>query len=166
MTSTTYTTYLAPSRRFTPAFSLIEVVMAIAVVAFALVAIASTLPVGLKSMRDSQNDQAIGTIANQTRGALQQISFGTGAGSLSALTTSNYYYTVEGVQTVATSTTMLPYYRAQFTVKDAGVNGLPFGGTVSNPTNAATVTVILTYPYPALTQTNTFSLFAAKQTGF
>jgi uncharacterized protein (TIGR02598 family) len=136
-----------------------------AVTAFALVAIAGTLPVGLQSMRGSQNDQAIGTIANQLRGDLQQISFGTGTGSIAQLPSSVNYYTVEGIQTQLASTIMPPYYRAQFAVTNAAVNGAAFPGTSTAPTTAATVTVIVTYPYPALSQTNTFSIFATAQVG-
>ena len=62
-------TFRVPHCR-TTAFTLIEVVMAMAVVSFALLAITGLLPVGLQTMRDSQNDQALGTIANQVRGDL------------------------------------------------------------------------------------------------
>lgn len=156
-------------RRSIRAFSLIEVVMAIGVVAFALVAIASTLPVGLQSMRDSQNDQATATIENQLRGELQEISFvSTNAVSscLTDLPGQKYYYTVEGVKTTSTSTTMLPYYQAAFAVTDAAVNGKAYDATtLTKPNNAAVVTITLTYPYPALSQSTTFSMFATKQTG-
>jgi uncharacterized protein (TIGR02598 family) len=151
------------------AFSLIEVVMAIAITAFALVAIASTLPVGLQSMRESQNDQAIGTIENSLRGDLQQIPFNSSpSGSIADLSTTKNYYSVEGVQTTITgvdSTVITPYYQATFEVNNGAVNGNAYSGTQTVPLNAATVTVTLTYPYPALTSTNVFSLFATKQVG-
>jgi uncharacterized protein (TIGR02598 family) len=139
--------------------------MAMAVVSFALVAIAGLMPVGLQSMRDSQNDQALGTIANQLRGDLQQIPFGTGAGTLGGLTSTNYYYTAEGVKTDPSSTAGQVYYAASFAVTNAAINGSAYGGSITAPNNAAVVTVTLTYPYPALTETNRFTLFAAKQVG-
>lgn len=153
-----------PRTVVTRAFSLIEVVLAMAIVAFALLAIIGMLPVGLQTMRDSQNDQAIGTIANQMRGDLQQISFGTGQGTLSDLPNTNYYYTAEGLKTELPPTGQ-PYYKAQFTIANAGVNGNGFALANAAPSNAANVTVTLTYPYPACTLTNSFSLFATKQVG-
>jgi len=160
------------------AFTLIEVVMAMAVVSFALVAIAGLMPVGLQSMRDSQNDQAVGTIANQLRGDLQQISFvGTGVGTLGGLPATNYFYTVEGVKTTSSPTdpnsTGQPYYLASFAISNAYVNGSAYAGAAIAPVNAAVVKVTLAYPYnpsspsPKTTcpQTNTFSLFATKQVG-
>jgi len=158
-----------PRRRFTTAFSLVEVVVALAVAAFALIAIASTLPVGLQSMRDSQNDQAIATIQNQIRGELQEISFSTTPGvstNLLTLPSSRNYYTVEGVKTDVGSVSLPPYYQAQFGVTNAAVNGTGFTNNgISTPLNAANVTVTLSYPYPILTQKTRFTLFATKQTG-
>lgn len=163
-------TSLAPlktSPRIVQAFSLIEVVLAMAIVAFALLAIIGMLPVGLATMRDSQNDQAIATIANQLRGDLQQISFGTGAGTLNDLQNTPYYYTAEGLKTDLTGTNEAgqPFYEAQFTVANAGVNGNGFVIANAVPANAANITVTLTYPYPSLTQKTAFNLFATKQVG-
>jgi uncharacterized protein (TIGR02598 family) len=139
--------------------------MAMAVVSFALMAIAGLMPMGLQTMRDSQNDQAIGTIANQLRGDLEQIQFGTGTGTLGGLTTTNYFYTDEGLKTDINNTLGPIFYKASFAVTNAAVNGYAFAGTTTVPNNAATVTVTLTYPYPALTHTNSFALFTAKQGG-
>ena len=157
-------TFRVPHCR-TTAFTLIEVVMAMAVVSFALLAITGLLPVGLQTMRDSQNDQATGTIANQLRGDLQQIQFGTGVGTLGGLTSTNYFYTVEGVKTDINNTVGQRYYVASFAITNAAVNGTAYAGTITVPSNAAVVTVTLAYPYPALTLTNNFTLFATKQVG-
>lgn len=153
-----------PRRRCVGAFSLIEVVMAMGIAAFALIAIASTLPVGLQSMRDSQNDQAIGTLQSQVRGSLQQISWST-TPTIFQLTGSNSYFTVEGVPTTTTSAVLPAYYRAQYAVSNAAVNRAPFGLSGANPTNAAIVTVTLSYPYPAYVWTNRFSMLATRQVG-
>ena len=158
-------TFRAPHYR-TTAFTLIEVVMAMAVVSFALVAIAGLLPVGLQTMRDSQNDQAVGTIANQLRGDLQQISFGTGTGTLGGLVSTTNYYTTEGVKTDVNNIAGQVFYLASFAVTNAAVNGSAYSASsTTSPNNAAVVTVTLIYPYPAYTQTNSFSLFATKQVG-
>jgi uncharacterized protein (TIGR02598 family) len=153
------------------AFTLIEVVMAMAVVSFALLAITGLLPIGLQTMRDSQNDQATGTIANQIRGDLQQIAFTTDPNNpnpqvvLSSLASSTNYYTVEGLKTNSATTAAQVYYRATFAITNAGVNGLGFGGTTTVPNNAAAVTVTLGYPAPAYTHKTSFTLFATRQVG-
>lgn len=123
-------------------------------------------------MRDSQNDQAIATIQNQLRGELEEISFiPTNAVSycITQLPAQTYYYTVEGVKTAVgapTSAALPPYYQAQFAVTNAGVNGKDYdAATLTTPNNSAVVTVTLTSPYPALTQTNTFSILTTKQRG-
>jgi len=150
--------------RFHPqkAFSLIEVVIAIAIVSFSLVAIIGMLPVGLKSMQDSQNEQAEGTIANQLRGELEQISFhSSDVGSIQSLPSTNYFYTSEGLRINGTEgTNVSPYYKASFVTGDAAVNGDTFSDT-----NSLNIQVTLTYPYPVLSQTNTFNLLATRQTG-
>jgi uncharacterized protein (TIGR02598 family) len=154
----------------TRAFSLVEVVMSVAIVAFSLIVIVGMIPVGLKTMSDTQTDQAIGTIQNQLRGDLQQVSFVIGnAGSLSTLPSTTYYYTNEGLKTDSSSTDGPPYYVANFAVNNAGLNGNAFTNSAGIPVYAAAVTVTLTYPYVAgashLAQTNVFSLLAAKQVG-
>jgi uncharacterized protein (TIGR02598 family) len=160
-----------PRRGAKMAFTLIEVVMAMAVVAFALLAITGLLPIGLQTMRDSQNDQATGMIANQIRGDLQQVAFTQDPNNpnpqivLSTLVNSNYYYTVEGLKTNSATTAAQVYYRASFAVTNAGVNGTAFGGTATLPSNAAVVTVNLAYPAPAYTHSTTFTLFATRQVG-
>lgn len=168
---------LRPSHCSKAAFTLIEVVMAMAVVSFALLAITGLLPVGLQTMRDSQTDQAAGTIANQLRGDLQQIAFVADPNNanaqvlLSSLATTTNYYTVEGVKTDNVGTAGPIYYEANFFVTNAAVNGSVYtnSGTVTAPSNAAVVTVTLRYPYISAIantpQTNTFCLFATKQVG-
>ena len=143
------------------AFSLIEVVLAVAIVSFSLLAIIGLLPVGLTSVRDSENDQAVGQIATQLRGQLQQISFvGANAGNISQLSGSNNFYTAEGLLITSSLTNLVPYYRATFAVNKAGVAGSAF-----NTANADTVVVTLAYPAPVYNQTTTFSLFATSQAG-
>ncbi len=51
------------SRQGSPAFSLVEVVIALGVVAFAIVAIFGALPVGLNASHSSQDDTRSGQIA-------------------------------------------------------------------------------------------------------
>lgn len=149
------------SRRHSQAFSLVEVVLAIGVVSFAMMAMLGTLPVGLKSSQQSRSQVATANIARQLQGELQQISFNTT--STDTLTVQNlagtpYYFTLEGTQTTDLADA---YYEASFAV--GGVN-LP--GLAVDPTNARSVTVTLTHPVGAPVanrQQTIFALLLAKQ---
>jgi uncharacterized protein (TIGR02598 family) len=149
------------SPRSRQAFSLVEVVLAIGVVSFAMMAMLGTLPVGLKSAQESRSQVATANIARQLQGELQQISFN--AASSDTLTVQNlagtpYYFTLEGTRTTDMADA---YYEASFSV--GGVN-LP--GLTVDPINARKVTVTLSHPMGtpvANRQTNAFTLLLAKQ---
>lgn len=149
-----------PKRR---AFSLVEVVIAIGVVAFSMVAMLGTLPVGLKSSQHSRTQVAMANISRQLQGELQQISFqdqGNTADvqSIASLGQSQVYYTQEGTRTTDPGAA---YFLASFAT--AGVS-LP--GLAVDPSNARSVSVKLTYPVsvPAGNrQESSFTLLLAKQ---
>jgi uncharacterized protein (TIGR02598 family) len=143
------------------AFSLIEVVLAIGVVAFALLAITALLPNGIMTVRSAENLQATSNIANQLRGQLPLLSFFGTANTVADLDAATYYYTIDGLPTNAPG-----YYQATFSTS---VNEL--GTTTTNVVNAGfytgnavSVLVTLTYPPGILNKTNTFSLLVARQT--
>ncbi len=152
-----------PPSRSRQAFSLVEVVLAIGVVSFAMMAMLGTLPVGLKSSQQSRTQVATANIARQLQGELQQISFNSDGTSTDTLTVQNlaanpYYFTLEGTKTTAGADA---YYEASFAV--GGVN-LP--GLTVDPTNARNVTVTLTHPLGvavANRQKTVFGLLLAKQ---
>jgi hypothetical protein len=125
------------------------------------------MPIGLSSVRDSENDQAMGAIATQVRGQLQQISFiSTNTGNIiNQLQSSVNLYSSEGLLITSTvPTNIVAYYRATFTTA-------PAGASISNPskafntTNSEMVTVTVAYPTPVYNQTNTFSILATSQAG-
>lgn len=147
------------------AFSLIEVVIAIGVVAFALLGIVSLVPEGLMQVRTAEDMQATSNIANQLRGQFQMLSFSdkttTGANTLSQLLATNYYYSIEGLPAGSTG-----FYKASFALA-GGVSGgsaLNLAGSTVAQGNAVSILVTLTYPPVSSTHTNAFSLLVARQT--
>ena len=154
---------LSPAHPFAPrcaGFSLVEVVLAIGVVSFAMMAVLGTLPVGLKSSRESRGQVATANIARQIQGELQQISFR--PDSSDSLTVQNlaetpFYFSLEGTRTDAAGA----YYVASF-----AVSGVTLPGLSIDPANARRVTVTVSHPAdaaPAERQESVFSLLLAKQ---
>lgn len=160
----------SPRRRLArsrSAFSLIEVVLAVGVVSFALMALIGVLPVGLQTVQDSRVQAARSNIVQQLRGVLQQIPFsssssGSNSFDINSLKDEIFYYTEEGMETDSASTA---YYRAEFEVENAGMPGST-SATTFDPTNAKMVKVTLSYPQnrPEQNQKHSFiTLFSAKQ---
>jgi len=151
-----------PSRlKSRQAFSLVEVVLAIGVVSFAMMAMVGVLPIGLRSAQESHSQVAMANIARQLQGELQQISFrsdSTNPLTISSLTNTPLYYTLEGMKTASVADS---YYLAHFDVSSAKAPGSSFSAS-----NARTVTVTLSYPQSAPAanrQQSVFSLLLAKQ---
>ena len=148
-------------KRAKTAFSLVEVVMAIGMVSFALLGVIALIPEGLMAVQNAETMQATGNIINQLRGQMQQLSFsGTSVDSIQSLPNNTYYYSTEGVQTNQAGA----YYKATFTVSSftppAGV-----GEDASfNANSAQNVVVSLTYPPSVWSKTNSFSLLVARAT--
>jgi len=146
-------------------FSLVEVVLSIGVVSFALMALVGTLPVGLQTVQDSRLQAAKSNIIQHMRGVLQQISFTTNSTSdlnIENLSQHSIYYTDQGMET---TTSTNAYYRASFEVANADV-GSSGSLTSFSADNAKMIRVHLSYPayLPENKQkTNVFSLFSAKQ---
>jgi uncharacterized protein (TIGR02598 family) len=152
-------------RPLAQAFSLIEVVLAIGVVAFALLAITALLPNGIMTVRSAENMQATSNIANQLRGQFPLLGFSTsGAGSVAGLATTVNYYTIDGVPTV--STDPLAYYTATFSTTANVLSGTTPNVVNANfnTANAVSVLVTLKYPPVLLNKTTTFSILIARQT--
>jgi uncharacterized protein (TIGR02598 family) len=144
------------------AFSLVEVVLAVGVVSFALLSVLAMLPIGLTSVQNAEFLQATGNITDQIRGQLPLLSFsGSGSGSIRGLASTINYYTTDGVPT---TTTASEYYKAIFKVTSISSSQPVVDANFNSTSSAQNVTVILTYPYPVCNQTNTFSFFVARQT--
>lgn len=141
-------------------FSLVEVVLAIGVVSFAMMAMLGTLPIGLKSSQQSRGQVATANIARQLQGELQQISFRTDSEdtlTIGNLPATPLYYSLDGTRTSQQDA----YYVASF-----AVNGVSVPGLAIQPEHARSVTVTLSYPAgvaPQEQQQSIFSLLLAKQ---
>lgn len=148
------------------AFSLVEVVMAIGVVSFALLAVVGTVPVGLETVRESMVQAATANIARQLRGELQQISFNTSGSAsynISNLPQKSYYYTQDGMVLPGTDGA---YYKASLAVDEVSVTGTAGDSATFAPDNVRGITVTLAYPQAASVanqKTAVFSLLLAKQ---
>lgn len=143
------------------AFSLVEVVLAIGVMSFAMMAVLGTLPVGLKSSQQSRVQVASANIARQLQAELQQISFDKDSSdvlNMQTLKDNPFYFTLEGTRTTKPADA---YYEASFVVNDISLPGLPIAQN-----NARNVTVTLAYPLStaqADRQKTVFALLLARQ---
>lgn len=139
-------------------FSLVEIVLAIGITSFALIATLGLLPVGLNTLRESSTQTAVANISQYIRGELQQISFNPNSSfNVQSLNSATYYFTRDGVKTDPDS----GYYQAKFDLTNGSV-----GGNTFNATSAQNIKVTLSYPTTAAAsarKTFVFSLFAARQ---
>ena len=83
------------SSRRRSAFSLVEVVMAIGIISFALVAVIGMIPVGLSTMRDAMDDNTAAQIANQITGEVLLTPFSKLDANFSAAV---FYYDDQGIR--------------------------------------------------------------------
>jgi len=153
-------------------FSLVEVVLAIGIVSFSMLAILGVLPVGIHMVQDSMLQQARASITNQLRSKLQQISYTQPAPgnqnnfSIDGLTGTSYYYTREGIETTAASAEA--YYLVTFELQDASIDS-PAGLVTFDTSVARNVNITLSYPLSAPVNDRKalkFSLFSAKQKNY
>lgn len=151
-------------------FSLVEVVIAIGLVGFALLAIVGSLPVGIQSMQDSMQQQARAAITQQLRADLQQIPFsssqsGTAGYNIEELKSTTWFYTSEGMKTEKGSAEA--FYSATFelvtaTIESEGENH----ATEFDSSSARNVRATLEYPLNAPEANRKqmrVTLFSAKQ---
>jgi uncharacterized protein (TIGR02598 family) len=149
------------------AFSLVEVVIALGVTSFAVLALIGTLPVGIKSVQDSSNESARANITQEIRAELQQVSFGTTAShSISGLSSQTNYYNNEG--DILTSNANA-YYMAVFALTNTAIPNSGTTTTYFQSGAAQTIQMTLSYPYNAPVANRTTStnyLLAAKQKNY
>lgn len=135
------------------AFSLIEVTLAIGIVAFGLLSVTGLLPVALKTVKDSSAQVSMANIALQVRSEIVQTPFTNNLDGVS------FFYDQEGSKTNADK----GYFSASLAVNTPSVPGVD---STSYGSNAKSVTVTVRYPQgvPSAGQkTNVFSILAAKQ---
>ena len=145
------------------AFSLIEVALAIGIVAFSMVLILGLLPVGLRSVQDSTAQLGIATITQQLRADVGQAAFSTITSDLSGQTK---FYTQDGLLTNQVSA----YFSVGFSVLNpsgtSAASGYLPGASATMGQSAQLVQVTIRYPNaaPASSQKkNVFVLLCAKQ---
>jgi len=109
------------------AFTLVEVVLAMGVVSFAMISMMGLLTMGLKTYHDAINATTESEITQQLANQLELAKYS----SISTSTTSNYYFTQEGISTNAANA----IYSA--TVSAPAKLNVP-GGSASFPTNTLT----------------------------
>ncbi len=150
-----------PFPKSTRAFSLIEVVLALGLVSFAMMAVVGTLPVGLRSSQQSRTQIATANIARQIQGELQQISFSSSTSdkfSMANLKDTPFYFSQDGTRLDESTDA---YYEAEFGITDITAPGLSV-----KDTNARSVKVTISYP-ASVARSNrqevVYSLLLAKQ---
>jgi uncharacterized protein (TIGR02598 family) len=137
------------------AFSLVEVVLALGIFSFAILAIVGLMATGISTVQNSSTNMAIANISRSLRASVQATPFTNwvSGGSPVSYTSTTNYYTVNGYPT----TTPGNYFYTAALIPAAPV--YPSGLT---STNACIVGAIIYYPYPVNTQVITNSLFVAQ----
>jgi uncharacterized protein (TIGR02598 family) len=135
------------------AFSLVEVVMALGIAAFCLVALLGLMPVGLKTVRDARGDslraeilKSMGNIAQQTDYSL-----------LSNLAGKKYYFDINGL--VVNSTSADAIYEA---VLSTGPVNVPSSSTSTALSGATSVTVAIRRSANTNSEATTHTLFISN----
>ncbi len=144
------------------AFSLVEVVLALGIFAFAVLSIVGVLSVGLNSVSTSNNSFAIANITRSLRANYQSMAYSTAVPAASPSSSpSPVYFTGAGYRTDPTTPQNVndPVF---YTVVCTPTTTNTAPGSLINSQNAAVVAVKISYPYPSSAQTNTFSLLLAQ----
>ncbi|CAN5343975.1 hypothetical protein BH09VER1_BH09VER1_27760 [soil metagenome] len=156
------TTHTA-SRRFQRAFSLVEITIAVGVVACSMLVVMGLLPVGLKTMHDSSAQYGTSTIAQQIISELQLMPFTSSASnasySISAMNGQTDYYTIEGAKTANRSDS---YFTVTYSTNSPAVPG----GSSTYSSGAQMVKASIAFPTQAPQQTNVLSFLIARQNSF
>jgi uncharacterized protein (TIGR02598 family) len=144
--------HLAHNRR-QAGFSLVEVVMALGIAAFCLVALLGLMPVGLKTVRDARGDalqaeilKAMGNIAQQTDYSL-----------LGNLAGKKYYFDINGL--LVTSTSADAIYEA---VLSTGTVSVPSSSTSTALNGATSVKVEIHRSANTNSEASTHTLFISN----
>lgn len=132
------------------AFSLIEVVIAIGIVSFAVVAIMATVPVGTGVYQDARaanvETQIFQQVNNQLQNAPYSSLFNTNGGSATTnITAFKNTYDVEGRNITAVASAGAPVYTVTLTPTNTLLNGATMNNATSGQTLAQTVQVNLVY---------------------
>lgn len=128
-------------RSFPVAFSLVEVVVAIGIFAFCIVALIGLLQMALASVRESQVDSSLASVMGNLSAQLNTID----AAELPSVAATNQYFDLTGMPLAATNLSS-SYFRAKWDAVDSAsidsLFGLPGG------VNLRTWAVSIEYPAP------------------
>jgi uncharacterized protein (TIGR02598 family) len=135
------------------AFSLIEVVFALAIFSFSMLTIVGLLASGLSSTDDSSRATALANIQRLLRANSNATTYAN-----LATTTAPAYFTATGNPTVQNPTYSAdaPYYAVIYTV------AAPQNSLLVNATSGKVVQFTVAYPYPTSARSSTFSLLVAQ----
>ena len=149
--------------RHSPAFTLVEVTMALGIVSCSLLVIVGLLPVGLQTLNESAVQYGMSTISQKISSELQEIPFDPSSSNptyaITQLSGTNYY-TREGVMTTSTDS-----YRF-FSVSFSTLNSSVPGATATYPQSIKTVRATVAYPVLApiaSQQSNILTFLTARQ---
>jgi len=138
---------MSPTRR---GFTLVEVALAIAVLAFALVTLIGLLTVGLSSQKSSLEDTRIAAMASYVMATERMNPYATVSSSSYS---TNYYFDLQG----STNTVAASYLQCTVTNVASVVNsstGIP--NSIILGANVVPMKMIFVYPLPAPARTNVF----------
>jgi uncharacterized protein (TIGR02598 family) len=130
-------------RRRRHAFSLIEVSMAMAIVATILMALLALLPYGMDNIRDAKNTQIVSRIGNEIVSEIQAVDWGLGVDLIKLRSYDNQVrlYDAEGILISTESNTEAdPIYQALIDV-DVNPLRLPGSATISDYIRKVTIKV-------------------------
>ncbi len=130
-----------PVRSVRNGFSLVEVVVAIGIFAFCIVALIGLLQVALTSVRESQVDSSLASVMGNLSANLKTID----ATELSGVDGTNQYFDLAGMPVAATNGVSV-YFRAKWSEVDSATMDSLFG--LPGGINLRTWAVEIEYPSP------------------
>jgi len=141
--------FLGSCGRNKRAFSLVEVVLALGIFSVSILSIVGLMATGLNSANGSSTNLAVTNIMRELRANIQSMPFS----NLSRTGSITYHFGTDGYTNTASSAY---YYTAILT---PAAPAYPSG---TSSTNADTISVVISYPYPANSQSITNSIFVAQ----
>ncbi len=137
------------------AFSLIEVVLALAVFSFSMLTIVGVMATGLSSAGDASRNVALANIQRLLRANVNAADYA----NITTMGTTPAYFTSSGYPTTQSPASAVdnPYFTVTY------ATGTPkTTDSVIGTSSGKVILASVTYPFPSDARTNTFSLFIAQ----
>ena len=143
------------------AFTLVEVVLALGIVAFTVLPLLGVMSIGLNSVSSSNNSFAIANITRSLRANFQSADYATATATTAS--SKPLYFTGAGYpgDPANPSNVNDPIYYT-VTCNPVKTNSTSTSPSLINSQNAAIISVSVSYPYPGNNQSSAFSLFLAQ----